>query len=63
MEIESLALNGIVASEKLQIETSVNDFIFDNALFLDTVNQWQLIEHLAVITPKIDLGYDVMELS
>jgi len=54
MTIEKLDQNGIIASVKLRIESSENDFISYNALILDTDNEWRIIHNLAVVTPKFE---------
>ena len=54
MKIEELDQSRIIASVKLRIESSENDFISYNSLVLDTDNQWKIINNLAVVTTKID---------
>ncbi len=52
MKIEKLDQSGIIASVKLRIESSENDFISYNSLFLDTDNEWKIINNLAVVVAK-----------
>lgn len=52
MKIEELDQSGIIASVKLRIESSENDFISYNSLVLDTDNEWRIINNLAVVTVK-----------
>lgn len=52
MKIEELDQSGIIASVKLRIESSENDFISYNSLVLDTDNEWKIINNLAVVTEK-----------
>ena len=52
MEIEEIDQIGIIASVKLRIESSENDFISYNSLVLDTDNEWKIINNLAVVTAK-----------
>lgn len=40
MKIEEIDQSGIIASVKLRIESSENDFLSYNSLVLDTDNQW-----------------------
>lgn len=49
MKIEQLDQSGIIASVKLRIESSENDFISYNSLVLDTDDQWKIINNLAVV--------------
>lgn len=53
MKIEELDQSGIIASVKLRIESSENDFISYNSLVLDTDNEWKIISNLAVVTKKM----------
>lgn len=53
MKIEELDQSGIIASVKLRIESSENDFISYNSLILDTDNVWKIINNLAVVKTKI----------
>lgn len=52
MKIEEIDQSGIIASVKLRIESSENDFISYNSLVLDTDNEWKIINNLAVVNPK-----------
>lgn len=52
MNIEEIDQNGIIASVKLRIESSENDFISYNSLILDTDNEWKIINNLAVVKAK-----------
>ena len=52
MKIEELDQCGIIASVKLRIESSENDFISYNSLVLDTDNEWKIINNLAVVKAK-----------
>ncbi|WP_417236940.1 nuclear transport factor 2 family protein [Bizionia paragorgiae] len=52
MKIEELDLCGIIASVKLRIESSENDFISYNSIVLDTDNEWKILNNLAVVNPK-----------
>jgi hypothetical protein len=52
MKIEKLDQSGIIASVKLRIESSENDFISYNSLVLDTDNEWKIINNLAVVNAK-----------
>lgn len=52
MTIEQLDQNGIIASVKLRIESSENDFFSYNSLVLDTDKQWKIINNLAVVKAK-----------
>lgn len=52
MNIEEIDQNGIIASVKLRIESSENDFISYNSLVLDTDNEWKIINNLAVVKAK-----------
>jgi hypothetical protein len=52
MKIEKIDQSGIIASVKLQIESSENDFISYNSLVLDTDNKWKIINTLAVVKAK-----------
>jgi len=49
MKIEEIDQSGIIASVKLRIESSENDFISYNSLVLDTDDQWKIINNLAVV--------------
>lgn len=52
MNIEALDQTGIIASVKLRIESTENDFISYNSLVLDTDNEWKIINNLAVVKSK-----------
>ena len=52
MKIEQLDQSGKIASVKLRIESSENDFISYNSLVLDTDNEWKIINNLAIVTSK-----------
>ena len=52
MKIEKLDQTGIIASVKLRIESSENNFISYNSLVLDTDKEWKIINNLAVVTAK-----------
>eukprot|EP01013_Petalomonas_cantuscygni_P003552 TRINITY_DN13747_c0_g1_i1.p1 TRINITY_DN13747_c0_g1~~TRINITY_DN13747_c0_g1_i1.p1 ORF type:complete len:126 (+),score=1.83 TRINITY_DN13747_c0_g1_i1:153-530(+) len=52
MKIEEIDQSGIIASVKLRIESSENDFISYNSLVLDTDNEWKIINNLAVVKSK-----------
>lgn len=52
MQIETLEQNGTIASVKLRIESSENDFISYNSLVLDTDNEWKIINNLAIVKAK-----------
>ncbi|WP_432410972.1 nuclear transport factor 2 family protein [Rasiella sp. SM2506] len=52
MKIEDLNQSGIIASVKLRIESSENDFISYNSLILDSDNEWRIINNLAVVNAK-----------
>ena len=52
MKIEELDHDGIIASVKLRIESSENDFVSYNSLVLDSDNKWKIINNLAVVKAK-----------
>lgn len=52
MKIEELDHDGTIASVKLRIESSENDFVSYNSLILDTDNEWKIINNLAVVKAK-----------
>lgn len=52
MKIEEIDKTGTIASVKLRIESSENDFISYNSLVLDTDNEWKIINILAVVKTK-----------
>ena len=53
MEILELDHSDKIASVKLKIESSKNDFISYNSLVLDVDNEWKLINNLAVVNAKV----------
>ena len=53
MQIMEVDQSGIIASVKLWIESSENEFISYNSLVLDTDNEWRIINNLAVVKAKI----------
>ena len=52
IQIESIDVNGMIASVKLRLESSENSFISFNSLVLDTDNLWKVINNLAVVKSK-----------
>jgi len=52
MKIEEIDQTGTIASVKLRIESSENDFFSYNSLVLDTDNEWKIINNLAVVKAK-----------
>lgn len=56
MKIEQIDQTGTIASVKLRIESSENDFISYNSLVFDTDNQWKIINNLAVVKAKKNLS-------
>lgn len=52
MEIGEIDQSGSIASVKLRIESSENDFVSYNSLVLDTDNEWKIINNLAVVKAK-----------
>lgn len=52
MKIEECDQSGTIASVKLRIESSENDFISYNSLVLDTDDQWKIINNLAVVKAR-----------
>ncbi|MHA7058435.1 nuclear transport factor 2 family protein [Aquimarina sp. M1] len=52
MEILKLDISEKIASVKLRIESSENDFISYNGLVLDIDGQWKIINNLAIVTAK-----------
>lgn len=53
MEILELDQSDKIASVKLKIESSENDFISYNSLVLDGDNEWKIINNLAIVNPKL----------
>src|SRR5690606_16926989 len=47
--IENIDEDGTIASVKIRMESSVNNFISYNSLVLDTDNEWKIINNLAVV--------------
>ena len=52
MTIESIDDNETIASVKLRLESSENNFVSYNSLVLDTDNEWKIINNLAVVEGK-----------
>lgn len=52
MNIESIDESETIATVKLRIESSENQFVSYNSLVLDVDNEWKLIYNLAVVEPK-----------
>ena len=52
MKIEEIDQSGTIASVKIRIESTENDFVSYNSLVMDTNNEWKIINNLAVVTPK-----------
>lgn len=52
MIIENIDVSETIASVKLRLESSENDFISYNSLVFDTDNEWKIISNLAVVTKK-----------
>ena len=52
MKIKEIDQSGTIASVKIRIESTENDFVSYNSLVLDTNNEWKIINNLAVVTPK-----------
>ena len=63
MKIEEIDQSGIIASVKLRIESSENDFISYNSLVLDTDNEWKIINNLAVVKTKKIIKMDKIGFS
>lgn len=53
MEILGIDQSDKIASVKLKIESSENNFISYNSLVLDVDNEWKLINNLAVVNAKV----------
>jgi len=53
MQIEDFDQSGKIASVKLRLESTENDFISYNSLVLDTDGQWKIINNLAVVKTKL----------
>lgn len=49
MKIEEIDQSGIIASVKLRIKSSENNFISYNSLVLDTDDHWKIVNNLAVV--------------
>lgn len=52
MKIENIDHSGSIASVKLRIDSSENNFLSYNSLVLDIDNEWKIINNLAVVKPK-----------
>ena len=52
MTIENIDESGTIASVKLRLESSENQFVSYNSLVLDTDNEWKIIHNLAVVEAK-----------
>ncbi len=52
MTIENIDENQTIASVKLRIESSENNFVSYNSLVLDTDNEWKIINNLAIVESK-----------
>ena len=52
MIIENIDESGTIASVKLRLESSENQFVSYNSLVLDTDNEWKIIHNLAVVEAK-----------
>ena len=52
MKIEKIDQSGIIASVKLRIESSENNFVSYNSLVLETGNEWKIINNLAIVKSK-----------
>ena len=52
MVIEEIDQSGIIASVKLRIESSENNFLSYNSLVLDVDNEWKIINNLAIVKAK-----------
>ena len=49
MTIENIDENQTIASVKLRIESSENNFVSYNSLVVDTDNEWKIINNLAIV--------------
>lgn len=52
IKIEKLDQSGVIASVKLRMESSENNFISYNSLVLDIDNEWKIINNLAVVNSE-----------
>ena len=52
MTIENIDENHTIASVKLRIESSENNFVSYNSLVVDTDNEWKIINNLAIVESK-----------
>lgn len=52
MTIENIDESRTIASVKLRLESSENQFVSYNSLVLDTDNEWKIIHNLAVVEAK-----------
>nr|WP_315156367.1 nuclear transport factor 2 family protein [uncultured Flavobacterium sp.] len=55
MIIENIDVNETIASVKLRLESSENQFVSYNSLVLDTDNEWKIINNLAVVATKTNI--------
>ncbi len=55
MIIEDIDVSETIASVKLRLESSENQFVSYNSLVLDTDNEWKIISNLAVVTKKSNI--------
>lgn len=55
MIIEDIDVSETIASVKLRLESSENQFVSYNSLILDTDNEWKIISNLAVVTKKSNI--------
>jgi hypothetical protein len=55
MIIENIDVSETIASVKLRLESSENQFVSYNSLVLDTDNEWKIISNLAVVTKKSNI--------
>lgn len=52
IKIDKLDQSGVIASVKLRMESSENNFISYNSLVLDIDNEWKIINNLAVVNSE-----------
>ncbi len=52
MTIENIDENETIASVKLRLESSENNFVSYNSLVLDADNEWKIINNLAIVESK-----------
>lgn len=55
MIIENIDVSETIASVKLRLESSENQFVSYNSLVLDTDDEWKLISNLAVVNKKTNI--------